>query len=138
MQYYRCEVNHAGNRDMRIHKDEVTPAEIILLRAIHGADSVTGVAKTRDGKAQQPAERERLASRYGAKLFATLFPGALPRMPLTLSDAGLAEDGREMQARESGEDDEDAPAAPSETARAIAARVAAKQAAAKGDGAALT
>lgn len=127
MYFYSCKVNHAGDRNTQIFKEQVTPAEIVMLRAIHGADAVTGVAKTREGKVLQPAERERLAGRYGAKLFTALFPGALPRLPMTLADAGLAEDGREMHVPV--DEDEDAePAAPSDAARAIAARVAARQA----------
>jgi len=133
MQFYRCDVNHAGSRDMRIHKAEVTPAEIVVLRHLHGVESITGVVKTREGKVQQVVERERLRRIYGALVFAALFPGAVPRMPLTLADCGLNDDGRETQAPESAEDEDededgDAPAAPSDAARAIAARVAARQA----------
>ena len=131
MHFYCCDVNHAGSRDMRIHKAEVTPAEIVVLRHLHGVESITGVVKTREGKVQQVVERERLRNLYSAVVFTALFPGAVPRMPLTLADCGLNDDGRETQAPESAEDedeDEDAPAAPSDAARAIAARVAARQA----------
>lgn len=129
MRLYRCTVNHAGNRDMRIHKEEVTAAEIVLLRRIHGGEAVNDVVATREAKRQQPKERERLAEIYGRRQFAAAFPGTLPHLPLTLTDAGLTEEGRDIAAREHDDDDDAEPLpAPSATAQEIAARVAAKAA----------
>lgn len=84
-------VRHAGNRDMTIHKTDVPPAEIVLLRALHGVNSVTDVKVVRDSaKRDNAAEIARLKSTYGVKVFALCFPGATPMLPKTLAEADIA------------------------------------------------
>ncbi len=116
MQLFRCRVNHAGNRDMAIDKTDVTPAEIVLLKHVHGEDSVTHVEFTREGKRDQREERKRLAELFGAKIFAKVFPGNLPRMPVTLAEAGLSEDGTSEPTTYDPENEAETPAAPEITA----------------------
>lgn len=129
MQLYRCQVRHAGKYETVIHKEDVTAADIVILKALHGSDAVTGVEATRKTNVPQAKERDRLIGVYGARVFARIFPGAMPRMPADLSQAGLTADGREIDAAAEDEGDEDAPAPePSAEARAIAARVAEKAA----------
>jgi hypothetical protein len=127
---YRCTVNHAGNRDMVIHKDQVSAAEIVLLRRIHGAEAVNNVEVVfKEARRRQANERERLIETYGAKRFAESFPGPVPRLPLTLAEAGLTEEGRDIGVTEIDEEAEAEPLPePSAAAQEIAARVAAKAA----------
>lgn len=129
MQLYRCTVNHAGNRDMRIHKEGMTAADIVILRRIHGAEAVNDVVATKETRRAAVKERDRLVETYGRRKFAESFPGPLPRLPLTLTEAGLTEEGREIEAQEIDEDADAEPLPPpSATAQDIAARVAAKAA----------
>jgi hypothetical protein len=89
MQLYNCVVRHAGNLGMTIHKEDVTAAEIVLLRALHGEDAVINMAETRQTRREHRAERERLAAYYGERVLADCFPGALSRLPTTLAEAGI-------------------------------------------------
>lgn len=105
MKTYRCRVHHAGNRDMAIDKTGVTPAEIVLLKHVHGADSVVAVEFERDRSVQQAKERARLADLYGRKVFAQVYPGSVPRLPMDLSEAGLREDGGDIEIEEPLDED---------------------------------
>jgi hypothetical protein len=125
MHLYRCRVNHAGNRDMQIHREEVTPAEIVILQTLHGADSISNIEKVREKPVRQEVERKRLADTYGSRVFARLFPGARPMLPLTLAEAGLSEDGRSLEQIEA-ESDPPEPEVPETPAAPLPAAVAEK------------
>lgn len=133
MQLAQCFVNHAGSRDMQVLKTDVTPAEVMILRALHGDDAVHRLKATGEVKRKSPAERDRLIRIYGAKVVAETFPGPAPRLPDTLADAGLRESNYvepEPEPNEPDEPDEDeAPVAASAPA-AVAERVLAKRSAA--------
>jgi hypothetical protein len=122
-------VNHAGNRDMQIHKAEVTAAEVVILKHIHGTDSIVNVEKTREDRREHPKECARLARVYGKKVFEALFPGISPRLPVTLSDIGLDERGMSASTAEDEEEGGAPLAEPTDEQKATAARVAAKMAA---------
>ena len=68
----------------------VTPAEIPLLRHIHGDDAVVNVEAKESIKRTNAEEVERLKAFYGSDLFAKVFPGALPKLPETLAEVGAA------------------------------------------------
>lgn len=124
MQLYQCQVRHAGSRDMVIYKEDMSPADIVLLKHLHGADSIVGVSPTREAKRQHVKERERLVDTYGAKVFASVFPGAVPRLPMNLAEAGLREDGSDPEAQIVDEEENDEPLPePSAAAKAIADKV---------------
>jgi hypothetical protein len=86
-----------------VQKDRVTPAEIQVLRALHGPDAVTDIVPTKMTKRGHEQEFVRLTELYGRangadmigandpqkNLIASLFPGAAPTLPVTLKDIGL-------------------------------------------------
>lgn len=87
MEVCSCEVRLGGNRNNTVVKPQVTPAEILCLKAIHGDDAVVNVDSSgHDDKRPHATEFMRLMERYGQKVVKALFPGAAPRLPVSLSD----------------------------------------------------
>lgn len=83
-------VRHAGNLGMTIHKEKLTPADLMLLRFIHGNDAVLQITVTHtNAKRDMAKEIERLREFYGVKAFETVFPGVSPVLPTTLEQAGI-------------------------------------------------
>lgn len=89
-----------------VPKQKVTPAEILVLRAIHGPDAVQDVTPTKLNRRDRRAEYDRLVAEYaggsamapdaaaaggGPNIVAQLFPGANPNIPVTLEDIGLGD-----------------------------------------------
>lgn len=109
MQLYNCVVRHAGNLGMTVHKIDLSAAEIVVLRHLHGADAVVNVSPSRETRLDSRKVRERLVELYGDKAIVECFPGATPRLPATLAEAGIEEEGEGAVASESDEHD-DAPA----------------------------
>ena len=77
-------------------KYPVTPAEIILLRAIHGEDAVINIELVDSVERSTSEEKERLLGAYKTKtpdseapLVEVLFPGYDPRLPVSLKDLRL-------------------------------------------------
>lgn len=81
---------------------DATPAEILVLQHIHGNDAVVDVRPTRVDKGKRhEAEFDRLATKYdraasasapgedAKSVLATLFPGAMKKLPTTLKEIGL-------------------------------------------------
>jgi hypothetical protein len=100
-------VRHAGNLGMTIHKERLPPAEVVLLRMVHGVDSVIGMSVTHTGARRDNAkEVQRLRELYGAKVFEEAFPGAMPQLPVTLAAANLTE-SMEVDAGDEPEDGDD-------------------------------
>lgn len=95
MQRCSAVVRHAGNLAMTIHKENLTPAEIVLLRMIHGDDAVVQITVTaeeganRRGDNSPVRELKRLRDLYGAKLVGQAWPGINPMLPVTLEQAGI-------------------------------------------------
>lgn len=88
-----------------VPKTDVTPAEILILKRIHGDDAVVDIRPTKfDKKRHQDGEWERLQLAYdrssafksspgeeSGSVLLSLFPGAMKRLPTTLSEIGLAD-----------------------------------------------
>ncbi|MBD9674952.1 hypothetical protein IB275_30525 [Pseudomonas sp. PDM21] len=97
MQHVSCFVRLSGDLNNVVFKADATVAEVILLRVIHGEDSVTGIKPTVVGKEKAPQEYDRLKALYGASNFtkdglsvlATVFPGKNPTLPSKLSDIDI-------------------------------------------------
>lgn len=93
MQVANCHVRLSGDISNEIWKSCVTPAEVLVLRAVHGPDAVvkfepiTGKA-TPDRRAHD-GEFNRLRDTYGEKVVTTVFPGAQPRLPAVFKDIGI-------------------------------------------------
>jgi hypothetical protein len=67
----------------------VTPAEIVVLRHIHGDDSVVAPLEIESIKRSNTDEVNRLKSVYGDDVFKAVFPGAMPKVPTDLSEVGV-------------------------------------------------
>lgn len=87
MQVYDCKVRLAGELKNEVAKFGCTAAEIMVLRHIHGQDSVVGLRKTVMDKRPHLQERQRLDDIYGRKATTAIFgvPGA--QLPVTLDPA---------------------------------------------------
>lgn len=86
-----------------VGKINATPAEILILRKIHGDDSCVDIRPTRiDPTVRQEVEWERLSAAYDRagglsatpgeehkSIMQALFPGAMKRLPTTLEEIGL-------------------------------------------------
>ena len=89
-----------GERDNTVPKYRITPAEVLLLRALHGGDAVTDIdvlAETKDVRSSE--ERERLYAFYARNTpegrrcpeLDALFPGVAARLPTAFDDIELDE-----------------------------------------------
>lgn len=79
MRLFSCKVRLGGSLYNEVVKSEVTIPEIIVLRAIHGADAVADIKETGEAKRTDSDERDRLAVEYGKaiKKRAEQLPGGL-------------------------------------------------------------
>jgi hypothetical protein len=144
-----------GNSDSTVPKYGVTPAEVAVLRQIHGEDSVTDVEPVGDVERPNRDERKRLAEAYGrrdptgrhlAPAVDALFPGVASRVFETFDELDLPEEFYKAATRVSArppresEPVEVAPAAPAaepkKPSKKAAAAAAAKAAAEAADAAA--
>lgn len=100
MQIVDCNVRIGGSVLHVVPKQDVTPAEIIVLQQIHGTDAVQDVRPKRMDKRSHTEEFDRLRRTYGRNglqsvdgepsvLLDRLFPGAIKRLPVTLKDIGM-------------------------------------------------
>ena len=103
MQLCNLTLRLGGSLLHTVPKTDVTPGEILILRAIHGDDACVDIRPTRvDHKMLQNQLWERLAGLYdGASAFQatpgeesksimrSLFPGAMRKLPTTLEEIGL-------------------------------------------------
>lgn len=64
MKLYSCEVRHSGNREHTIPKFNVTPKELVLLKRMHGDDSVVNVVETGETDMTEEIELFRLCRAY--------------------------------------------------------------------------
>jgi len=90
MQLCDATVRLGGSVGHTVEKVNLTPAEIAVLRRIHGTDAVLNIYPRRSDKRSQNGERTRLEGLYGAEIVAALFPGEMSKLPTTLKDIGLA------------------------------------------------
>jgi Mg-chelatase subunit ChlI len=108
MQSANCLVqllNSNGPHKNEAFKTGVTPAEVVILRSIHGADAVNGFSRVVMDKREHRAELDRLRRRYGAATVDRVFPGHSPQLPVRFSDIGI-----DVNADEAGDEQEDAKA----------------------------
>lgn len=90
MQRNTVTVRLSGELGNTVEKTGVSPAEIIILRAIHGGDdAVVNIRPTGMDKMPHIQERARLDFAYGAAVVDALFPGKLSQLPVSNSDIGV-------------------------------------------------
>ena len=68
MKLYSATVHLSGSIFNQVRKTDLTPAEIIILKRMHGGDAIKEIAATGDADRSDEAERERLHDTYGAAL----------------------------------------------------------------------
>lgn len=90
-----------GNRDQVIPKFNVTPAEVAVLRQIHGDDAVTDIDPNGEIVRRNRDERQRLVETYGRRVDGNrhvapavdaLFPGAAARVFEKFEELDLPDD----------------------------------------------
>lgn len=102
MQICSATIRLAGSVQNTVFRNDITPAEILVLQAIHGGDAVIDILPIEKVERSQNAEWDRLTSRYDrsggpdtpdgkedVSIVSRLFPGAVKRLPVTLSEIGL-------------------------------------------------
>lgn len=108
MQTCSLKLRLAGSNDMIVDKTGVTPAEYLLLVALHGADgAVSDLKLTGDVNRTGPQEVDRLMQTYGrqrelsvgqsenpskngaAALIRQSFGGLRPNVPMTFAEIGV-------------------------------------------------
>jgi hypothetical protein len=92
MDFHNCVLRHAGNLGMTVHKTNIPTPEIVLLRYIHGPDSVVQIETVRNSiPTDQRKLRDDMVRFYGDKFVDEVFPsnGMTARLPTTLAEAGI-------------------------------------------------
>lgn len=101
MQHVKCSVYLGGDYNHKVFLPDVTVAEVVVLRAIHGDDAVVEIQPTRMLRGDShEAERERLRRTYNRrdKVVDRVFPGAKADLPVNLKDIGVsAKPGKEAE-----------------------------------------
>jgi hypothetical protein len=85
----RCEATIRLNGDLgnTVRKGGLSPAEIVILRSVHGGDeNVIEIQPTGMDKTPHAQERARLAYIYGAEVVERVFPGQFAKLPVSLKD----------------------------------------------------
>lgn len=91
MDVVNCQVRHRGDMHHVISKNEITVAEVAILRHLHGNDSVISIRKLRDTRRPGSQILEGLSAIYPAKEVEELFGKNTqrPDLPKKLIDIGI-------------------------------------------------
>lgn len=95
MQYVNCDLLLSGDRNFQIPQTDISVAEVVLLRHIHGPDSVINIVGTRKDTKSLAQIREVLMAKYGdanpqrPKLIDAMFANAHMQGLAKLSDIVL-------------------------------------------------
>jgi hypothetical protein len=94
MQLAHITIKHGAKHYHAIRRINVTPAEVLLLKTIHGADAVPDRDIVYAGEADRSVAEEmaNLQRIYGGKeeikkMISDTFPGARPSLPLTFEES---------------------------------------------------
>lgn len=82
MQILEGKVRLGGSLLNEVRKDEMSAAEVIALRDIHGQDAIVDLYKVTSKKTDHAAERDRLAKLYGWPRIERLFGPAHQQLPI--------------------------------------------------------
>ncbi|MBL4766289.1 MAG: hypothetical protein JKY94_00950 [Rhodobacteraceae bacterium] len=90
MQTAKCTIRLNGDVLNTVVDKEITSAEFLVLREIHGADAIVDFSgPTGNDKRSHAVELDRLRRIYKAKRIESTFPGVSPTLPATFKDAGI-------------------------------------------------
>lgn len=95
MQRCTCTVRLAGELTQTTVRHGVSPAEVVILRHMHGDDAVQDFKPGGNDRGKRINEADRLQARY-KKHYGKCFPGANPKLPERFDEIGvdlLADDG---------------------------------------------
>ena len=90
-QLCKCTVAIGGDIRSVVPKTQVTPAEIMLLQSIHGADAVTNIRVVGELDATMDQERNRLGSFYKDEKVVSMF-NQFGDLPATLEAARIPDE----------------------------------------------
>jgi hypothetical protein len=88
MQRCIATVRLGGNMKSTVVKQGVSPAEVLVLRRIHGDDAVVDFKPDGNDRGKAVNEAERLRNQYGRQYTAT-FPGSHPKLPERFAEIGV-------------------------------------------------
>ncbi len=102
MQRANVTLRLSGDLLNTIRKTNVSPAEIVVLRFIHGGpDSVVDIQPTIMDKMPHQQERARLVEIYGGDVIERIFPGQFAKLPVSLRDVEpIMEEADEPESQE--------------------------------------
>jgi len=87
MEIGTCEVRLGGNIKNSVPMINVTPAQVLVLRAVHGtSDCVVKINKVADVNLDDKSEKARLQSIYNPQVVESLFNGYNPVLPQKFED----------------------------------------------------
>lgn len=89
MQKAAAVIRVGGSLLQTVRKSGITPAELVILRKLHGQDSITQLELERTDFTEQEDERSRLEKRYGELTLQEAFPGHSKELPTLFSDVGV-------------------------------------------------
>jgi hypothetical protein len=123
MQMLSCAIAVGGDDHSIVRREydtAVTFPELLILKALHGSESVRDIADAGDVSRDPADERERLRSLYGNAIVMQVFPGehtALPEFDQRMrrkqqAEAKAAEEPAEAPAEEPPEELREGPAHP--------------------------
>jgi len=108
MQRVTCTVRLSGDVGNTVQKTGVSPAEIVILRDLHGGpEAVIDIQPNSMDKVPHGTERARLVDIYGQHVVDRIFPGQFSQLPVSLKDIEIAvpdEDEEEDQTDAGSED----------------------------------
>lgn len=97
MEIANCEVRLCGDVGNSVFKQGVTPAEVVVLKTLHGDESVCKIKLVGSDRRSHREEHERLSKNYGEAMtpdgqpiFFKIFPASYdPRLPVSFKDIGV-------------------------------------------------
>jgi hypothetical protein len=96
MKLYSCKVRLHGDVRDEVRKDNVTQAEITVLRRIHGEDAVLEIRTAGATDRNEAAERDRLNAAYGEGTVNKIFGMPVVRITDEVSISEEVEDVEEL------------------------------------------
>lgn len=89
MEIYKAEICLGGLLTNTVIREDLTAAEIIILRRTHGDDAVKAIRRIDSQGREYQKEYDRLVRKYGRRKVEDAFPGARPVLPQNLKDIGI-------------------------------------------------
>lgn len=99
MQFYSAKIRLSGSLNNEVRREDLTAAEIGVLRQIHGETAVTEVKATEGSSDRSDAgERTRLVGIYGEKTVKEVLGTSVHALPKELPDVAAPAKVRKMRA----------------------------------------